>query len=217
MEVFMVKLTKEQQNISWKNRRLAREHFFGSKEGRKGWCLHHKDETLRKRDIDRYIQWRIEDLVPMTISEHSRYHNDSVHNPNIGKHCSDEAKRKISVANSGRRHSSEFKERLSEAMKGENNPMFGRTHSDETKRKIGDANKGNHSFFGRTHSDEAKQKMSDAHKGMETWNKGIPCSLETKLKIGESKKGRLWWNNGVKCVMARECPEGFVAGRLKKS
>ena len=212
----MKELTKEQQNISWKNRSLAREHFFGSKEGRKGWCLHHKDETLRERDIDRYIQWRIEDLVPMTNVEHTALHKKG-NQYRLGACLSDKTKRKISVANSGRRRSSEFKERLSEAMKGENNPMFGRTHSDETKRKIGDANKGNHSFFGKTHSDEAKQKMSDAHKGMETWNKGIPCSLETKLRIGESKKGRLWWNNGVKCVMARECPEGFVAGRLKKA
>lgn len=93
----MKELTKEQKRISWHYRRIAREHFFG-KGGGKGWCLHHKDETLRERDIDRYIQWRIEDLVPMTMCEHS-HHHDIGNKHNLGHHCSDETKRKISDRN----------------------------------------------------------------------------------------------------------------------
>lgn len=41
----------------------------------KGWVLHHKDVTLRLSNPERYNQWRIEDLVPMTKSEHRRLHN----------------------------------------------------------------------------------------------------------------------------------------------
>lgn len=40
-------------------------------------------------------------------------------------------------------------------------------------------------------------------------------SPETKRKISAGTKDTRWWNNGVRCVRARECPEGFVHGRLK--
>jgi group I intron endonuclease len=45
-------------------------------------------------------------------------------------------------------------------------PMSGRTHSDESRQKISDAKKGeNNPMFGKKHSDETKQKMSDAQQG----------------------------------------------------
>ena len=31
----------------------------------------------------------------------------------------------------------------------------------------------------------------------------------------EAKKGMLWFNNGKINIRARECPEGFVLGRIK--
>lgn len=31
----------------------------------------------------------------------------------------------------------------------------------------------------------------------------------------EALKGRKWFNNGVKSIMSFECPEGYVAGRIK--
>ena len=40
----------------------------------KNWCLHHKDKTLRMRDPKRYYEWRIEDLVPLTSSQHAKLH-----------------------------------------------------------------------------------------------------------------------------------------------
>lgn len=187
----MVKLTKEQQSISWKNRRLAREHFFGSKEGRTGWCLHHKDETLRERDLDRYIQWRIEDLVPMTKAEHTALHKKG-NQYCLGVHLSDETKRKISISKFGKHLSIETRKRISEATKGEHNPMFGRTHSEESKRKMSELKMGeNNPNFGKVHSDE------------------------TRRKLREQKLGLKFWNNGIINVRSRECPAGFVAGRLK--
>ena len=40
-------------------------------------------------------------------------------------------------------------------------------------------------------------------------------SPETRRKMSAGTKGTKWWNNGVKCVRAKECPAGFVRGRLK--
>lgn len=52
------------------------------------------------------------------------------------------------------------------------------------------------------------KKLSEAHKGKHR-------SEETKKKIGEAKKGMRWFNNGKISKRARECPEGFVPGRIK--
>jgi group I intron endonuclease len=64
---------------------------------------------------------------------------------------------------SGRKHSEETKQTISDAIKGSN-------HSDETKQKISDAMKGvapegaNHPNYGKTLSDETKKKISDTKK-----------------------------------------------------
>ena len=93
---------------------------------------------------------------------------------------------------------------------------------------------------GKQLSEETKQKISIAHQGKTPWNKGVPSSDETKKKISSARKGmvfseehkknlseslkgkntwskgRSWFNNGTISVIARECPEGFVRGMLKR-
>ena len=108
--------------------------------------------------------------------------------------------------------SEETKRKLSEAMKGENNPNYGKpgnrkgtTHSEESKRKMSEAKKGenNHRFGkpgnrkGIPHSEESKRKMSEANKGENhpmsgkpSPNRGKKLSAETRRKISEAKKGR---------------------------
>lgn len=61
---------------------------------------------------------------------------------------------------------------------------------------------------GKHHSEEAKRKISEALKG-----RIIPS--ETIRKRSESFKGNCWFNDGKVCIRAKECPEGFVPGRLK--
>lgn len=73
-------------------------------------------------------------------------------------------------------------------------------HSDEARRKMSEANKGNKHRLGKHHTEEAKQKNREAHKGKLVWNKG--------KKVGH------WYNNGIVSVQRKECPEGFVPGRL---
>ena len=74
----------------------------------------------------------------------------------------------------------------------------------EHKQKISKALKGH------TISEETKRKISDKHKGK-------PLSEESKKKMAVAFKALHWFNNGIKNVRARECPSGFVKGRLKRN
>ena len=67
---------------------------------------------------------------------------------------------------------------------------------------------------GRRHSEETKKKMREVKKGKPGPNKGKHFSEEHKKKLGEANKGTRWYNNGKINKRAKECPEGFVPGRL---
>ena len=54
--------------------------------------------------------------------------------------------------------------------------------------------KHNKNMLGKHHSEEHKQKISEA--------------------IKAKSLGRHWFNNGIKSVFVKECPEGFVKGRI---
>ena len=58
-------------------------------------------------------------------------------------------------------------------------------------------------------SEESKKKLSEA-------NKGKKLSEETREKLSEARKGLHWFNNGKISKRAKECPPGFVPGRIEK-
>ena len=119
-------ITKEQCKISEKNRAKAKKYFNLPK----GWVLHHKDETLRHNNIERYIEWRPEDLIPMSKADHTRLH--------VMSHVmSDEAKQKLSEARKGKKFSEEHKKKISESEKG-------KIVSDASKEKMRKAHIGAH-------------------------------------------------------------------------
>lgn len=64
-------------------------------------------------------------------------------------------------------------------------------------------------------SEDHKKKLSEAklNNPVRYWS-GKKLSEEHKKKLAESKKGRGWYNNGERSTLSRECPEGFVPGRL---
>lgn len=206
----------------------------------KGWDCHHRLETHNsdgeRRPVDvtaaelialgMYYNRPASELIFMKHSEHSSLHKPSEETRNkIGaahkgkqgywkeKNLSEEVKKKISEANKGKQKSVEHKNKISKAKKGkctgENNPMYGRRHSVESIQKMSDAKKG------KCASEETRKRISETLKGRK-------FSEEHKKKIGKTKignvyvKGSHWYNNGMICIRAKECPEGFTPGRLRK-
>jgi len=67
----------------------------------------------------------------------------------------------------GLKKSTEFREKISKATSGENNPMYGKKHTNEAKQlislhcnNVGKCNP----MYGKHHTEEAKLKMSEAAK-----------------------------------------------------
>lgn len=91
---------------------------------------------------------------------------------------------------------------------GENNPMYGI-------KLYGQDNP----FYGKTHSIQTKNTISNKLKTYYTTHKnpmyGRKHSEESKIKNSLSNKGKHWYNNGIENKYCRECPDGFVPGKLK--
>ena len=180
----------------------------------KNWEVHHRLETHNSdgerrlvditadelKVLDMYYNRPADELIFMTIYEHSRLHMK-------GKHLSEETRKKIGSASKGNKyalgykHSEEAKNKISEAMKGEKNPFYGKHHSDEAKERMSAARKGKHlgkdnPFYGKTHSEEFRNKIGEIN----------------KVKM----KGMRFFNNGKINIRAKECPPSFVPGRIKK-
>lgn len=68
--------------------------------------------------------------------------------------------------------------------------------SAETLKKMAESQRGNKYHLGKKHTDETKLKMSKAKKGH-------------KYSVG-----MCWFNNGSVNKRAKECPDGFVPGRI---
>ena len=175
----------------------------------KGWEVHHRLETHNSdgerrtviitvaelKALDMYYNRPSSELIFLTKSEHRFLHKK-------GKHFSEEHKKKLSEANKGEKNhnygkqfSEEIKKKLSEAHKGKH-------LSEETKKKLSEAMKGKK---GKPKSEETRKKMSDAKKNM---------SEETRKKMSDAKKGMCFFNNGKINIRAKECPDGFVPGKL---
>ena len=57
--------------------------------------------------------------------------------------------------------------------------------------------------------------MKEAAEVISKANKGTHHSEEHKNKLSEARKGMRWFNNGKINKRAKECPPGFVPGRIK--
>jgi hypothetical protein len=80
--------------------------------------------------------------------------------------------------------------KISESLKGENNPMYGKKHSQKTRKKISEA------LTGRYFSEERKREISKSRLGNKR-HLGIPNSEETKRKISKSLLGnKNRWQGG---------------------
>lgn len=85
--------------------------------------------------------------------------------------------------------SSESRQRMSDAHRGENNPFFGMTHSDESKQKISDTSRG------RKHSDATRQQLSELKRGKNNPMYGKKHTYESRQKISENRPDHSGENN----------------------
>lgn len=111
-----------------------------------------------------------------------------------GHTVSDDTRRKLSIANKGKKLSKEIKDKISKNIMGKhwyNNGIVNR-------------------FSFECPDGFVKGRLKIG----KTWNKGMPNSKETRIKISKANKGRKWYNNGVIQIMSRECPKDFVLGRI---
>lgn len=136
------------------------------KLAKKYWPEEFKDKTQKHvHHIDfNHDNNVVSNLVVLTISEHRQIH--WLFDPNYKQLCY----------------------KLSEANKGNNNPMFGKEgpnkgkkFSEETRKKLSDSHKG------KKFSEETRKKMSESHKNI---------SEETKQKLSKAIKGRTCPNKG---------------------
>ena len=109
----------------------------------------------------------------------------------------------MSESQKGRIVSEETRRKLSEIQKGS-------TKSEETKAKISAARQK------QVFSEESKQKRKKSIE--EYWN-SEEGQRQRKINSERNKslaqtKGYHWYNNGVIQTVAKECPEGFVPGKL---
>lgn len=189
------------------------------KDNFKGWHCHHRLETHtsdgERRTVDitqkelialnMYYNRPAEELIFLTSREHNAFKK--------GKKLSEQTRKKLSEVNKGKKRSEETRRKLSESHKGQIAWAKGKHLSAETRKKISESKKGKqagekHPMYGKRHSAETKCKMSLAHKGQK-------LSEEAKKKLSETFKSLHWYNNGKINARAKECPDGFVPGRLR--
>lgn len=126
----------------------------------------------------------------------------------VGNVLSNEVKKKLSIAFTGRKHSNETKAKMSLA-------GIGRVTSNETKAKLSLAKKGKP--LSEEHKEKlrlSKQNISDETKArMKIAKQNM--SEETKLKISQGKKGKTSNRKGVK--LSKETIEKMRISRLSMS
>ena len=67
---------------------------------------------------------------------------------------------------------------------------------------------------GRHDNDDTRLKKSLSHVGEKNYMFGKSHTIEAIKKMKENKRGFKWYNNGVVNTQCKECPEGFVEGKI---
>ncbi len=112
----------------------------------------------------------------------------------------------------GLKHSEESKKKISDAVKGENHPLWGTHQSEESKKKNRESQLGEKShMFGKHHSDEMKQRLSKIRHndidhvsnkiGAENPKFGSKSKNATSKYFGvirRERRGKIYWEVSIK-------------------
>lgn len=122
-----------------------------------------------------------------TRKEYYRTHE----HPWTGRHHTEEEKRKIGEGNKGKEVTQETRDKLRQAMSGENNPFYGKHHTEEAKRKTGNANARDYPSF----INETTKELIPAGRNLRKMCReyGLVCDNMRNLKNGPSKQTRDGW------------------------
>jgi hypothetical protein len=115
---------------------------------------------------------------------------------------SEESRKKLVAASTGRKHTDETRKKMSIAKKGKPPWNKGVPMSEQSKAKLSESKRGkklseehkkkiSESGKGRKHTQEARDKIGRGHRGKYV-------SEETRRKLSESNKGKVPWNKGMK-------------------
>ena len=104
----------------------------------------------------------------------------------LGRHHTEETRKKIGIASKNRIISEETRKKISRGNTGKRRTLEQRKLMSE--RMSGNGNP----FCGKKHTDETRLKLSESHKGSEPWNKGKKMTEEQK------KNMHGWDSRGVK-------------------
>lgn len=175
------------RGFSIKNHKKACLYFWPEFNGvaKPGYVLHHKDSSLKYKDPKRYHEWRPDDLIPMTRSEHMK-----IHHPDAIKYF-DNKKQSESLKKYWQTHT---------------HPMFGKHLSGDTKTKISKAHIGKHL------SEETKAKISASNKGLTRPSRDLQWSeRQREARLGL----HYWNNGSINKMVKTCPGEGWVKGRIK--
>lgn len=175
------------------------------------WDCHHKKEienglVVSVEELVRnglYYSRPPDELMFLTKSQHSKLHNKGKcpwDYRDVRKHA-DEEKMKISRSRANVVYSKETCKKISDAKKG-------KKLSEEHKKKLSECSA--RFWLGKHLSEETKDKLRKKRLGTH-------LSYEARKKMSMSRTGMWWYNNGEVEIKARECPEGYVRGRLKRA
>ena len=202
------------------------EHF--PKKVVKDRNLHHKfPRSFSKKDGDE-IDNDEDNLVSLSLADHFRVHyylwkcSKKGYRGLMAKAFVFMRKKMVKYATDEtiEQMAKDYEAAMKEAARASSEAQKGKPKSEETRKKIAEALKGKPSGNkGKHFSEESKKKNAEAHKGKHTGADnpfyGKHHTEESRKKMSEARKVLRWFNNGEKCVRAKECPDGFVPGRIK--
>lgn len=130
----------------------------------------------------------------------SHYYNDSKmqetrRNIWLGRHHTEETKKKIGIASRNRIISDETREKISRGNTGKRRTL-------EQRKLMSEQRSGNgNPFYGKRHTEETRQRLSESHQGLEPWNKGKTMTEEQKRNMyGQDHQGAKNPAYGKVCV-----------------